>query len=84
MKGLTIPQRTEFKKFELENRAVELDAINKAKAKLKVKGKYCHITKYFPNFIPKETLIFIPKGKDEEKIVTHFVEKRKHYFPNYN
>jgi hypothetical protein len=79
-----IPQRTEFKKFELENRAAELDDIKKSKNKLKKKGYYCRVVKYFPNFIHSETLIFIPKGEDEEKRITNFVEKRKHYFPNYN
>ena len=72
-------QKAQFKKFELENRALELATIAKAKKKIKSKGYYCKVTKYFPDYVPDSTKIFIEKGKNEATIILNFVEKRKHY-----
>jgi hypothetical protein len=70
-------------KFKLENRAIELEKIKKAKSKLKFKGHYCYVIKYCPDFLPKNTKIFIPDGKDEATKILTFVEKRSHYHPNF-
>ena len=83
MKDDKLKLETQYNKFSLSNRKIELEAIKKNKAKLKAIGYYVHITKYFPDYIPKETSIFIPEGTDERKRIVHFVEKRKRLFSTY-
>ena len=83
MKDTKVESKAQYVKFEAENRAIELEVIKKSKKKLKFEGHYVHITKYVKDFIPAETLIFIPEGVDEQKRILHFAERRKsfiHYF----
>ena len=77
MRKLEIVTKAQFILFEGENRAAELEAIRKNKPKHK--GHYCFVKKYFPDYMPESTQILIPKGKNEEKVIWHFMEKRKVY-----
>jgi hypothetical protein len=77
-KVILIETKAQYILYEGENRAAELAIINKRKPK--DNGYYCKITKYFPDYMPDSTKILIRKGKKEENVIRHFVEKRKLFY----
>jgi hypothetical protein len=76
MKKDPVEQNAQFIKHASENREKELRIIEKSKAKLSFNGKYVFVIKYFPDYPAKSTQIFVPKGKVEQKVVQHFIDKR--------